>query len=301
VTRLRVTVKVRSGLRDPAVDLNEDASAAVLEALAPARELTEDDLGLPPPWNLGYRGLLIEQLADPDPRLPSVFEYGTDALRGVELSHHVTERLTDERLLAPDGPIGRELPEELAEILPELLREARATPRTPRESVETPPAPCKDSAPTSDLEWWNDGTVGRTEGHQAWNNCYNYGTNVRTDTFACPGRGSGLWLPRETFTADMVHLYAWYDNLYDAPAANNTCLPHGCHLVALAYKPEPYPDFHWWRKNLDGYWTHKPGTEQVTSYDSSGVRITDPRTCNRGRYQTWVGYMAVMPGRLRIL
>lgn len=298
MTQLRVTVRVHSGRPDPVVELDEEASVAVLDALAPARELTDDDLGLPPPWHLGYRGLLIEQQADPDPRLPAVFEYGTDALRGVGLSHHVTERLTDEHLLAPDGPIGRELSEELAEILPKLLREARAAPRTTRESVESPLTPCGDSAPTPDLNWWNDNTVGM-RAHQFFNNCYNYGTNLRTDSFAQPGRGSGLTFTPQTLTADRVHLYAWYDNLYDAPAANNTCLPQA-HLVALAYKPPPDPDYHWWRKNEDGYWTHKPGALPVTAYDASGVRITDPSTCDRGVYTTWVGFMAVMPGRLRV-
>ena len=37
-----------------------------------------------------------------------------------------------------------------------------------------------------DLAWWNDGGA-----RQFNNNCYNYATNYRTDTFAQPGKAAG--------------------------------------------------------------------------------------------------------------
>ena len=294
MTRLRVHVRVYSGRPDPVAELDEDASAGVLDALAPDRELVDDDLGLPPAWHLGYRGLLVEQLGDPDPRLPQVFEFGTDALQGPGLRHRVAEDLTDERLLALDGPVGRELSESLLELLPELLRAARAVSRTPRDSTPSSPTPCGGSAPSSDVNWWNDGAVG-IDSHQLYNNCYNYATNQRTDTFAQPGRGSGFTLVAPIMTGERVRLYAWYDNLYDAPSGNNGCVPKG-HLVGLAFAPEEL-DYHWWRKNQDGYWSHKPGSSPATSRDASGELIVDPRECDRGIYEQWVGFMAVLPGR----
>lgn len=298
MTRLRVHLMVHSGLPSPVVELDEDASADVLDALAPDRELTGDDLGLPPPWHLGYRGLVVEQVVDPDARLPREFEYGTDALRGRNLHHHVAESLTDERLLGPDGPIGRALPDRLVETLPALLRAARAAPRATVDAVDQPPATCGASAPNLELDWWNDGGL-ESNSHQRNNNCYNYATNQRTDTFAQPGWGSGLTLP-DAGSGDTVRLYAWYDNLYDAPAANNTCTPEG-HLVALAFAPSLLePDYHWWRKDRSGYWSGKAGPSAASDRDHSGNLITDPRTCNRGVYTTFVGFMTVMPGRVRL-
>ncbi len=297
MTRIRVRLRIYSGRPSPTVELDGDASAPVLEALAPAAALGDEDPGPPPSWHLGYRGLLVEQLNDPDPRLPPVFEFATDALQGPGLDHRVAESFTDERLLAPDGPIGRELPEEALGILPRLLRIARAAPRTAQGAAGNPPEPCGSSAPLADLAWWNDGAVGGNA-HQYYNNCYNYATNQRTDTFAVPGRGSGLTLTIQNLSGERVRLYAWYDNLYDSPAGFNGCPLRG-HLVALAYAPSR-PDFHWWRKNQDGYWTHKPGEMPVDASDESGQPIVDPRECNRGDYTVWVGFMAVVPGRPRI-
>jgi hypothetical protein len=303
MTRLRVHLRIYSGRRNPVVDLDEEASAEVLDALAPVRELAESDLG-PSPWHLGYRGLRFEQLADPDPRFPAWFEYGADTLTGPGPRHAVAESMTDERLLAPDGPIGRALEADLRDALPDLLAAARAAPRVPSDrdgdgdgDGDGTVTACSAAAPTPDLAWWNDGVLG-TRAHQLYNNCYNYGANVRTDTFAQPGRGSGYTLSASSLTADRVRLYAWYDNLYDAPAGNNAC-PIDGHLVALAVKPA-LSDYHWWRKNMDGYWTHKPGEDPARAYDASGQLITDPQTCDRWPYTVWVGYMVVVPGRIRL-
>jgi hypothetical protein len=291
MTRLRVHVRVHSGRPDPVVELDGEDAAALLDALAPAAEAGRDDPGPPPPWHLGYRGLRVEQLDDPDPRLPARFEFGTDALRGPALAHRVAEPETDERLLAADGVLGRALPGELVELMPELIRAARAAPRAPADEEEDPDTTLGDAL-GPDLSWWNDENVG-PDAHQYFNNCYNYATNVRTDTFAQPGRGSGLSLS----SYELAHVYAWFDNVYDAPAGDNVT-PIAGHLVALALAPT-IGDYHWWRKNDNGYWSHKPGQTPATTKDASGASITDPRTCDRGVYTEWVGFMVAVNGRVR--
>lgn len=66
-------------------------------------------------------------------------------------------------------------------------------------------------------------------------------------------------------------------------------------------------DYHWYRQNPDGTWSHKPGWGLVTNKDAGGNVITDPQNANRNYgplqllngktdtldYSTWGGYFAV--------
>lgn len=44
-------------------------------------------------------------------------------------------------------------------------------------------------------------------------------------------------------------------------------------------------DFHWYRLDSDGKWSHKPGRARVVKYDNLGKDILDPRDASMGRYQ----------------
>lgn len=52
----------------------------------------------------------------------------------------------------------------------------------------------------------------------------------------------------------------------------------GYYLVALAV--DPRLDYHWYRQDRSGYWSHKPGHDPVTNVDGRGAPITDPETCD---------------------
>ena len=65
-------------------------------------------------------------------------------------------------------------------------------------------------------------------------------------------------------------------------------------LVALAYATDG-TDYHWWRRNNDGTWSHKPGATPVVYWDVDGRTITDPASCNRGIYDGFLGYYEVGP------
>lgn len=64
----------------------------------------------------------------------------------------------------------------------------------------------------------------------------------------------------------------------------------GYYLVALVvasgyqvpqFADEEYiRDYHWYRQDRDGTWSHKPGHSQATNLDGSDDRIYDPRVCN---------------------
>ena len=45
-------------------------------------------------------------------------------------------------------------------------------------------------------------------------------------------------------------------------------------------------DYHFYRQDNDGYWSHKPGKEEVRRVDASGNLITDPETADRN-YDTY--------------
>jgi hypothetical protein len=59
---------------------------------------------------------------------------------------------------------------------------------------------------------------------------------------------------------------------------DNACLP-GFYKVFLALDPKN--DYHWWRQNKDKFWSHKPGSTNVTNLDADGKKIKNPLLSNR--------------------
>jgi hypothetical protein len=123
------------------------------------------------------------------------------------------------------------------------------------------------------------------------NNCYNYGRNWRTNTFAQPGRASGFPLG-PGFTGADVAASAMHDGL----RKRCDCLPseeYPRRLVALVYAPHfggGSPDYHWYREQIGGFWGHKPGPTEARKVDNSNVVITNPETADRGPYTEFHGY-----------
>jgi hypothetical protein len=120
------------------------------------------------------------------------------------------------------------------------------------------------------------------------NNCYNYASNKRTNTFAQPGRGSGHMYT--AITCPAVTAAAMSDGLHH----RFDCFPDSEKprwLVALVVGPGF--DYHWYRKQQDGFWGHKPGGTAARNYDNNGQVITNPETCARGPYTDFCGYFYV--------
>ena len=59
---------------------------------------------------------------------------------------------------------------------------------------------------------------------------------------------------------------------------DNQCLP-GFYKIFLALDPQN--DYHWWRQNKDKYWSHKPGSTNVTDVDADKNPIKNPLKANR--------------------
>ena len=55
-------------------------------------------------------------------------------------------------------------------------------------------------------------------------------------------------------------------------------------------------DYHWYRQDSDGLWSHKQGSSNsISRVDESGKLIIDPQTADRGEYTVFVGYFMVTP------
>ena len=138
--------------------------------------------------------------------------------------------------------------------------------------------------PTYTPTFWNDGgTV------QHSNNCYNYSNNKRTDTFAQPGRASGS--TAGTMQCDPVKTAAIADGLTALPASGHCPSSSKSTECKLALVVAPDWDYHWYRLDSNGMWSHKPGQTQATNRDNSGQLISDPETADRGAYINFCGYL----------
>ena len=137
---------------------------------------------------------------------------------------------------------------------------------------------------------------------QGDNNCYNYGTDVLTNTFAQPGRGSGVCghhdRPCVPNTCDDVRKAAISDGLLDAGTQLPAALPARGHYVSLHIWPKS--NFHWLRMSADKTWSHKPGGSKVRNVDNNGHTITDPAKADVSPWSTHCGYLLALPSNVTI-
>ena len=136
-------------------------------------------------------------------------------------------------------------------------------------------------------EKWNYAPV------MAGTNCYSYALNnqcwpVGSNTLRrlIPGTlrdiNPALSVPSEDLDYNgagiisRVQQDAGTDNslFYFAPIAKDIQCPAGTYKVALVIAPGQ--DFHWYRQNPDGTWSHKLGSNPVTNTDAFGNVIYDP-------------------------
>lgn len=123
---------------------------------------------------------------------------------------------------------------------------------------------------------WNDGN-----GIQYSNNFYNYGCDIQTNTYAQPGRAHGITLPNYNGNCGHVTAGATADGLVSINCDEGCGCDECRHQVALVIKPGKNWDYHWYRMDRDGKWSHKMASYPATNLDNSGNIITDPRTADR--------------------
>jgi len=128
------------------------------------------------------------------------------------------------------------------------------------------------------------------------NNCYNYASDIVTNTFAQPGRGSKhKW---QVNTCDDIKRAALSDRLVWVDNAIPTSLPDKGHYVALLIWPGT--NFHLVRMDSNMYWSHKPGGSAVKNVDNDGKVITNPSKQNFFPWTQYCGIFQVLPSIVQV-
>ena len=318
---VRVTLDIFSGRPNPVWELDDAAAADLLRQVEASRDLVG---GIATgSGRLGFRGVLIEEPGGGQTlrarELPQQLRVSADDPRGVELALRLLDSLGK-----PSTVHGADLAPGLTPLpqldLRRLIEEDAAgflgggrpddedrggvegfSDSTVSALAALNPAPVIGT----DASSWTTQALGSCQIEVAafnpgfWNvspvltsnNCYNYATNRRTDTFAQPGRAAGQ--QATTMKCANVSTGAQADGAYLVP----TCVPSGQEpRWYMAMVVWPGVDYHWYRKQAEGYWGHKPGQTAARNYDNSNVVITNPETANRGGYRNFCGYFFARSG-----
>jgi hypothetical protein len=167
--------------------------------------------------------------------------------------------------------------------------------------------PEKTGLPYEPRKWNDGGTI------QKITNCYAYALNLQHNpitgrAFPMHGQDGFALQPgdlanvsADPFLLTMNGAYVIGLATMDAKANSGTFensgkndqVAKGNWKVALVLAPGR--DYHWYRQNDDGTWSHKREEDPVTNRDNSGQIITDPERANRGIYTQFVGYFEVGP------
>lgn len=132
------------------------------------------------------------------------------------------------------------------------------------------------------------------------NNCYNYAIGVPTGKFQQPGQASGRAVEVLTCENDG-------DKLGLIQASENDGLrfatsPDECkddeQIVALFNVPNF--DFHWFRLEDNGIWTHKMGNNLPIDTDVRGNVITDLLKADLAQYKVFCGYFCIDYTQLKV-
>ena len=118
-----------------------------------------------------------------------------------------------------------------------------------------------------------------------------------------PGMHSGKseWNYANITNINFIEEYIEWDsqslNFTFEPIDRDDVCSEGTYKIALVL--DPGNDYHFYRQNSDGTWSHKRGTTEVINIDASGDIIYDPKYANRNygsiNYSVFMGYYKVTP------
>lgn len=301
---MRVTLDVFSGRPNPSWTLTENDLSQLVDRTAGK---THPPAGVGG-GGLGYRGFIVSVTGDASTaaaKLPPTFRIGgqipqsTGVSVGAE-SALFTPQESDQTALwllttAPQGAV----PDEVLGHAESVIKQRASGTLTQSQQLQQPQQPqtpvqtsalatqCALANISYNPDFWNVPEV------QPHNNCYNFATDYRSDSFSQPGRISGHLY--DACQCPNVTTAAEYDGCVQSCSAGITY-----YLVALVMWPGQ--DFHWYRyQPLEGFWAHKPGQDVVRNVDGSQRVIStanglNPSNCNRGPYTVFCEYLVVPVG-----
>jgi hypothetical protein len=94
------------------------------------------------------------------------------------------------------------------------------------------------------------------------------------------------------YTCDGVERRMMLDNEYMIKLQREEEPPKKYYKIAMTCKGNG-KDYHFYRRNEDGTWSHKTGMDPVSDLDFSGKKILDPINADRGEYNIFCGYYAI--------
>lgn len=127
--------------------------------------------------------------------------------------------------------------------------------------------------PVFDPERWN------VRGVQINTNCYAYA--LQAPEWLHVGDLSVCARPR---TVNRLFNRIVGDGLVPGPTGHAPDIEGYYQVAAVAGK-----GWHWYRKDADGFWSHKDGEGPATNLDASGEKITHPLAADRGHYWDYIG------------
>lgn len=133
-----------------------------------------------------------------------------------------------------------------------------------------------------------------------YNNCYAYLLDKREDRKGKPqpGRYSGKRGKME-YTCEDTYKRMTLDNPWIYKTKEDGKCARGFYKGYLAV--DPGRDYHYYRQDSIGYWSHKPGKDSVMNVDASGNKIINPRVSDRKfsnyDYKESCGYFCVPAGK----
>lgn len=273
-----VALHVYSGRPNPAWVLSEQEESQLTERLHSLRTFTnERPTGIV--GGLGYRGFSLTSIAESARTSGALFVHEGIVDQGTGAANLVDQAEIETWLAAKaQGKIDDQLSEYIQSAMSQPVR----VPFTANVATALAcPQNHAADAPAYNPGQWNVPTV------QPYNNCYNYANNNATNTFAQPGRATGH--QATVMACSHVSPAAISDGLRVAPNFTAPLSAGAGWYVALVVWPNQ--DYHWYRQDNVGCWSHKPGQTAVRNVDNSGQQIVDPKTCDRGPYTNFCDYM----------
>ncbi len=114
-----------------------------------------------------------------------------------------------------------------------------------------------------------------------YNNCYAYAFdnhNVLSSKKDIPGLDDSI----RPYTCKSLVAGILSDHPNASIVNKSDSCPVGFHKVYLAVDDRPKQnDFHFWRQESEGHWTHKLGTQLPSNVDASHQMIHDPELSNK--------------------
>ncbi|MCU1323822.1 MAG: hypothetical protein JWM43_3471 [Acidobacteriaceae bacterium] len=282
---LVVTLHVFSGRSNPEWILPEAAEAEFHERLARIAR-TARNSNLKPgsvAGTLGYRGFTVTDRSG----LWVVKIYGGVIDPGRQSATLLTEDRELERWLLASGRASVE--EGVREHVDrQLAIVTKYDPIFPFPTRLLCPTCVAKDAPVRDAKFWG---LSDAQAIVNLNNTYNYANDRVTNTNAQPGKGSGhLFTQKDTCAgAGSVLEAAISDGLVASSNFSDPLSAGQGWYVALVLWPGH--DFHFYRQDSLGCWSHKMFEQVVQFTDNPHKLIQDPKTADRGPYTVFCSYM----------